>query len=79
MFKKKSLLIISCLFLCACAILPITMSDIITANADGRAEIAIELTHGNVLFEKNADTALPMASTTKIMTALLIAEDCDLS
>ena len=78
MFKKNRF-IITCLFLCIFAILPITMPDIITANADGRAEIAIELTHGNVLYEKNADIALPMASTTKIMTALLIAEDCDLS
>ena len=79
MFKKKRFLIITCLFICIFAVLPITMSDIITANADGRAEIAIELTHGNILYEKNADIALPMASTTKIMTALIIAEDCDLS
>lgn len=55
------------------------MSDVKTANADGRAEIAIELTHGTVMHERNADIALPMASTTKIMTGLLIAENCDLS
>lgn len=55
------------------------MPDIIKANADGRAEIAMELTSGTILCEKNADMRLPMASTTKIMTGLIIAEECDLS
>lgn len=49
------------------------------AEADGIAEIAIEQKSGTVFYEKNADKKLPMASTTKIMTALIIAEDCDLS
>lgn len=40
--------------------------------------ISEELYSGTVLQESNADVALPMASTTKIMTALLICEDCDL-
>lgn len=34
---------------------------------------------GEVVYEKNADEKLPMASTTKIMTALLTAENCDLN
>lgn len=46
--------------------------------ADAAAEIAMELSTGKVLRENNADTKLPMASTTKIMTAILIIEDCDL-
>lgn len=47
--------------------------------ADGRsAYIAAELTTETVLKEHNADARLPMASTTKVMTALLICEDCDL-
>ena len=33
---------------------------------------------GEFLYEKNADTRLPMASTTKIMTALIVLENCDL-
>ena len=77
MFKFKYVLF--GLIFAIIAILPITMPDIITANADGRAEIAMELTHENILYEKNADYQLPMASTTKIMTALLIVEDCNLS
>lgn len=33
---------------------------------------------GEIVYEKNADERMPMASTTKIMTALLTAENCDL-
>lgn len=61
------------------AFLRITMPDIINANADGVAEIAMEQSTGRVLMSKNERARLPMASTTKIMTALLICEDCDLS
>lgn len=49
-----------------------------TAYAEGVSEIAMELNSGTVLHEKNADKQLPMASTTKILTALIICEDCDL-
>ena len=38
------------------------------------ASILIDANNGTVLCEKNAHARLPMASTTKIMTALLIAE-----
>ncbi len=49
------------------------------ADADGRAEIVYELSTERVLHRKNEKTKLPMASTTKIMTALIIVEDCDLN
>ena len=39
----------------------------------------MELTTGTTLCERNADARLPMASTTKIMTAIIIVEDCDLN
>ncbi len=48
------------------------------AEAGATAEIAMELQTGTVLKESNADLKLPMASTTKIMTAIIIAEDCNL-
>lgn len=38
----------------------------------------MEASTGRVLYEKNADVQLPMASTTKIMTALLAVERCSL-
>lgn len=59
------------------AFLHITMPDTINANADGVAEIAMELNTGRVLHCKNERKKLPMASTTKIMTALIIIEDCN--
>lgn len=48
------------------------------AYADGVAEIAMELEHEKVLYAKNENAKLPMASTTKIMTGLIICEDCNL-
>ena len=44
-----------------------------------KAAIVIEAESGRVLFEQNGDEMLPMASTTKIMTALLAIENGDLA
>ncbi len=73
--RKKYLLL-----LCAAIILLGTFTGIntISADASASAEIAMELTTGTVLTESNADMRLPMASTTKIMTAIIVIEDCDL-
>lgn len=48
------------------------------AQASAQSEIAMELTTGTVLIEGNADARRPMASTTKILTAIIILEDCNL-
>ena len=72
---KKSL-ILCCLALTimfACAGIQINLAD-----AEATAEIAMELETGTVLTERNADIQLPMASTTKVLTAIIIIEDCDL-
>ena len=47
------------------------------AESDGfsttaKSAVVMERTSGRVLFEQNADTRLPMASTTKIVTALTV-------
>ena len=47
-------------------------------NAESRAECVIELSSRRFLHEKNADEPLPIASTTKILTALIILSDCTL-
>lgn len=52
--------------------------DMDKAYASARAEITMELTTGKVLSEGNADAKLPMASTTKILTAIIVIEDCKL-
>ncbi len=49
--------------------------DNIVTNA--KAAVLIEAETGRVLYSKNADVKLPMASTTKIMTAILSLESGD--
>lgn len=46
------------------------------ALISAQAAILMEASTGYVLFEKNADQLLPMASTTKILTALAVCELC---
>lgn len=46
--------------------------------ASSQAEIAMELSTGSILTQSNAHARLPMASTTKILTAIIIIEDCNL-
>ncbi len=78
MFKK----FVKVLTLGVCLAVLISITNInktVPAAADGVAEIAMELESGAILHSKNIDAKLPMASTTKIMTALIIAEDCDLN
>lgn len=48
-------------------------------DVSASSAIVIEAETGQVVFEKNADTRRPMASTTKIMTALVALETGDLS
>ena len=49
-------------------------APLISANSASLMDAA----SGRVLFEKSCDTRSLIASTTKIMTALLVIEDCDL-
>lgn len=78
MFKKFIKLL--AIGICFAVIISLPAADgSVKAVADGVAEIAMELESGTVMHAKNIDSRLPMASTTKIMTALIIAEDCDLS
>ena len=52
-------------------------SEPFTVGAKGA--VLIDGASGRVLFAQNADEMLPMASTTKIMTALLALENCELT
>ena len=42
-----------------------------------KASVVIEKSTNRVLFERNKDEKLAMASTTKIMTALVTLENCE--
>ena len=79
--KKWMALILTLLFL------PVLSGDRVCADAQGeeglptlnvsaKAAILMDAQSGRVLFEHNADTRYPMASTTKIMTALIAVEHC---
>ncbi len=57
-------------------VLPVTAAEPPSALSSASA-VLYEPTTGQVLFEKDADTKRPMASTTKLMTALVAAERLD--
>lgn len=65
------------------AALPQWLTDSVQSQAaadtavDAKAAIVLEAATGQVLFAQNADEHLPMASTTKIMTAMLTLEQPD--
>ncbi len=69
---KKSI----CIFIAALSFLcPLRIKAVGTS---AKAAILINGDTGEVIFEQNADERLPMASTTKIMTALLLCENGDM-
>lgn len=54
---------------------PVLSTSVMTEpQIAARAAVVVEYETGKVLYEKNADLQLPMASTTKIMTTLLTLE-----
>ncbi len=61
-------------------LLPPAMRNAQTASAAAvsRGECVVETVSRRFLHERNADAELPMASTTKILTAVLVIDDCDL-
>ncbi len=78
MRKIRSLLLVSFLIVVAInAISAFTPSRAEIAT-NGLAECLIEVSSRRFLHEKNAEAKLPMASTTKILTAIIVIEDCDL-
>lgn len=69
-----SLILAVVLFLQVLA-LPILADDIVVS---AQSAILIDASSGDIIFEKNANERLPMASTTKIMTALVALENSSL-
>lgn len=51
--------------------------DIGAELTSSKSMIVIETTNGSTLYSKNANEKLPMASTTKIITALTVIENCE--
>lgn len=53
------------------------MTDLSLPNVSAQSAILLEPSTDIVIYEKNANTRLPMASTTKIMTAIVALEHAD--
>ena len=64
-------------FVFSCFVRTVSASENLNISAKSAALMCMDT--GEVLFEKSATQKLPMASTTKIMTALILAEQPDLS
>ena len=58
-----------CIFVLLAVLINIMIPERVDA-VSAQSAITIEVSSGKVLFEKNAHTRLPMASTTKIITAI---------
>jgi len=48
-------------------------------NINSQAAILVEVSTGRIIYEKNSTKQMYPASTTKIMTAILVIENCDLT
>ena len=71
----RRLFLLMLALLCLTAAFPAAAQEISTG---AKACVIIDETSGRILLSHNADAALPMASTTKVMTALLALELGDL-
>ena len=74
-FLKKFCLICVVVLLAHACVFPIYASPTVSASS----AVLIEADGGRVLLDVNAHTRMPMASTTKIMTALVALERTDLA
>ncbi|MBI4231893.1 D-alanyl-D-alanine carboxypeptidase [Candidatus Peregrinibacteria bacterium] len=57
---------------------PIKNQSMIAPVIEAKGVVALDIETGEVLYEKNAHTRLPIASITKLMTALIILEENNL-
>lgn len=67
MFKKILFVFVFSLVLCLC-------NTTFAAEISARSAVVVDAQNGRIIFEKNKDEVLSMASTTKIMSALIVAE-----
>lgn len=69
---KKIFVLILAFCAVMCSLIPAYALDV-----SARSAVLIDADSGSVLYQKDADVRLPMASTTKIMTALVALENAD--
>lgn len=66
-----------CLLFALCLTTTASVPASAAIGVSAASAILIDADDGTVLYEKGADTALAMASTTKIMTALIVLEEAE--
>lgn len=72
MYKILKRLTAAVLALCMTAVPVYSQEQTVPLDVDAKSAVLMEQSTGKVLYEKNADEALPPASVTKIMTLLII-------
>lgn len=75
---KKVLSMAAVLVFALCFSFKSYASDLDAVNISAESAILINAGSGEVLFEKNADSQMLIASTTKIMTAVVVLDNCSL-
>lgn len=75
--KKFKLLSVLLIILLAVSLLPAAAFALDQPEISARAAILVNASTGEVYYSKNADTTVQPASTTKMVTALLVAEAID--
>ncbi|MCD8192258.1 MAG: D-alanyl-D-alanine carboxypeptidase [Oscillospiraceae bacterium] len=78
MKKAVSLVILTSLLFSLGAPAALAEGEAPSVSVSASAAIVLEPETGSVLYEKNADERMLIASTTKIMTALVVLEHCEL-
>ena len=74
----KKTIAIGLMFCMLCTLLVVPSNAVeFTGEINAKSAILMEQSSGKVLFEYNADEALPPASVTKVMTILLVLEGID--
>ena len=72
--KKKALACFICVFFTILFIWTLAITANAAPSVSAKSAVLIEAQSGRVLYQKNAFVKMPMASTTKIMTALVAIE-----
>lgn len=79
-YMKKSFVFLFLFFSMIFAFLPkINATDVNSLNINSPTALLMDLDTGKVLYEKDIDKKMYPASTTKVMTAIVVLEHCELS
>lgn len=75
---KKRFLIVFIFIFASCLILPNSFTYALeNETTSAQSMVVLETTNNSILYSKNENEKLPMASTTKIVTAITVIENCE--